>query len=152
MDLLPLFEWLDRSAVGVFMQRSTYSFEAAEMLHLLGLAALGGGILVIDLRQLGLGLKNQSGKQLAEQMAPYLTGALCTSVMSGLLLLAAEPMKCYYNEAFRLKMLFLVLAILFSALVQRPLLKREVLAKPAAAVSLVLWLAVVLAGRAIGVI
>lgn len=152
MNLVPVFEWWGRSPVGVFMQRSTYSFEVAEMAHLLTLAALGGGVLLINLCQLGLIGKLQSGKQMLHQLFPYLTGALCISVVSGLLLLAAEPMKCYYNTAFRLKMLFLVLAVLFSVLVQRPLLERDILAKPLAAVSLTLWLAVGLAGRAIGII
>ncbi len=152
MDPLPLFEWLAHSPIGVFMQQSTYSFEVAEMFHLLALAALGGGILLVDLHQLGLGWKDKTGKQLTQQMLPYLSGALCVSVVSGLLLLASEPMKYYYNTAFRFKMLFLALAVLFSALVQRPLLESKVFARPAAAVSLTLWLAVGLAGRAIGVI
>ena len=152
MNLLSIFEWLGQSAIGSFMQRSTYSFEVAEMAHLLALAALGGGILIIDLRLLGLGLKSQSAKGLAHSMLPYLAGSLCVSVVSGVLLLAAEPMKCYYNTAFRLKMLFLAMAILFSALIQRPLVEREIFAKLSAALSLTLWLAVGLAGRAIGVI
>ena len=130
------------------MQQSTYAFEVAEMFHLLGLAGLGGGILIIDLRVLGLGLMSRSPAQLVRELQPYLVACLCTSLVSGLLLLAAEPIRYYYNPAFRIKMLFLLSAVLFSAFIQRPLLQRRV----TAVISLVLWLGVGLAGRAIGVI
>jgi hypothetical protein len=148
MTLLPVFEWLGQSALGVFMQQSTYAFEIAEMVHLLALAGLGGSILIIDLRVLGLGLKSQPPARLLHELMPCLAGCLCASIATGILLLAAEPLKCYSNPAFRIKMLFLLAAILFSALIQRPLLQRRV----TAAVSLLLWLGVGLAGRAIGVI
>lgn len=158
MFLLRLFNWLGQTPVGIFMQQSTYGFEIAEMFHLLALALLGGSILIIDLRLLGLGIKSQSPARLAGELKPCLAGSLLTSVVSGVLLLAAEPMKCYYNPAFRLKMLFLVLALLFYFFIQRPLLqaerasRREFLARSAGVVSLLLWLAVGLAGRAIGIL
>jgi uncharacterized membrane protein len=140
------------------MQQSSYAFPLAEMAHLLSLAILGGAILVIDLRLLGVGLKSQSAERLVQEFAPYLTGCLVASVVSGLLLLSGEPLKCYYNLAFRLKMLFLSLAVLFYFIVQKRTFQFEregrhkLLQKLAAIVSLLLWLAVGLAGRAIGVI
>ena len=99
MTLLNIFEWLGQSAVGAFMQQSTYAFEMAEMVHLLGLAGLGGGILIIDLRVLGIGLKSVTAARLARGLMPLLAVCLCASIGSGLLLLAAEPVKCYYNFA-----------------------------------------------------
>ncbi|HEX4228736.1 MAG TPA: DUF6644 family protein [Bryobacteraceae bacterium] len=158
MSLLPLFEWLGQTSLGVFMQQSSYAFPVVEMVHLLALAMLGGAILIIDLRLLGLGLKSHSAEDLALELMPYLTGSLIASVVSGLLLLSGEPLKCYYNLAFRLKMLFLALAVLIYFVVQMRILKfereggRKFLQKFVAVVSLLLWLAVGLAGRAIGVI
>jgi hypothetical protein len=148
MGLLQALVWLGQSPVGAYMQRSTYAFEVAEMVHLLGLAGLGGGILIIDLCVLGFGIRNKPAAGLVRELTPYLVGCLSTSVASGVLLLAAEPLKCYYNAAFRVKMILLIAAVLFSMFVQRPLLQWRI----TAAMSLLIWLGVGVAGRAIGVI
>jgi hypothetical protein len=154
MSLLPLFKWLGEMPVGVFMQQSTYAFEIAEMFHLLALSALGGTILMVNLTVLGYGFRGHSAGQLAEELKPYLLGSLAVMLTSGVLLLAGEPLKCYYNAAFRLKMLFLAAALVFYFGIQRRFFDAHpaVLAKAAGVVSLTLWLAVGLAGRAIGVI
>lgn len=140
------------------MQQSGYAFPIAEMVHLLSLAILGGAILIIDLRCLGLGLRSQPVETLVRELTPYVAGSLTASALSGLLMLSEEPLKCYYNIAFRLKMLFLILAVLSYFVVQRRIFesehkgRRELFQKMAAVLSLLLWLAVGLAGRAIGVI
>jgi len=134
--------------VGVWMQNSSYAFEVAEMFHLLALAGLGGGVLIINLRVLGVGLKSEPAARLVKGLMPYLTGCLVTMVASGLMLVAAEPMKCYYNTAFRVKMPLLLCAVGFSVLVQRRLLRWKIVA----VISLLMWVGVGLAGRAIGVI
>ncbi len=153
MSLLQLFQWLGHTPVGIFMQQSTYAFAVVEMVHLLSLAILGGVILLINLRVLGFGLISQTPGRLAEQLKPLLSGSLAVSAVSGILLLSEEPIKCYYNPAFRLKMLFLALAVLFYfAIQERFLLTKSLLAKCASVLSLLLWLSVGLAGRAIGLL
>jgi len=157
MDFLPLFQWLGHTPVGVFMQQSTYAFAVVEMVHLLSLAILGGVILLIDLRVLGLGLKDQTTGVLAQQLKPLLIGSLLVSVVSGILLLSEEPIKCYFNPAFRAKMLFLALAVVFYFAVQDRVFRLQpgassLPAKCVGVVSLLLWLSVGLAGRAIGLL
>jgi hypothetical protein len=150
MSFLQLFQWLGHTPVGVFMQQSTYAFAIVEMIHLLSLTVLGGVILIVDLRIFGLGLKSQTAGTLAQQLNPFLLGSLVVSATSGILLLSEEPIKCYYNPAFRAKMLCLVLAVAFYFFIQQRLSGGS--AKWAGAVSLLLWLCVGLAGRAIGFI
>jgi uncharacterized protein DUF6644 len=158
MFILHLFQWLGRTPIGIYMQQSTYAFAVVEMFHLLSLSILGGAILIVNLRVLGLGLRSQSAAGLAQELKPYLIGSLIVSVVTGILLLSEEPMKCYYNEAFRLKMLFLVLAVFFYFVIQQRLFLRDpngggnLFAKLMGIVSLLLWLSVGLAGRAIGII
>lgn len=158
MSIFALFQWLGHTPVGEFMQQSTYAFALVEMGHLLALTLLGGAILIVNLRLLGMGLKTQPAARLAQELRPYLIGSLLLAAVSGVLLLAEEPVKCYYNPAFRLKMLFLALAVMFYFLVQERLLRsqftgrRVLLGKFSGAISLMLWLAVGLAGRAIGFI
>jgi hypothetical protein len=158
MFLLNLFKWLGQSPVGVFMQQSTYAFAIVEMVHLLSLTALGGAILIVNLSVLGIGLKNRPAGRLSAELAPYLAGSLVVAATSGVLLLAEEPMKCYYNPAFRAKMVLLILAVFFYFFVQVRLFRSAgtakyiFLSRSAGVVSLALWLAVGLAGRAIGFI
>jgi hypothetical protein len=156
MTVLSVFQWLGHTAVGRAMQHSTYGVAIVEMVHLLALALLGGTILLVDLRLFGVGLKRQPASGLAQELAPLFWGSFAVIVLSGLIILSAEPMKCYYNTAFRAKMAILFVALLFHFTLHRDAVaatkqrNSTVWAKSAAAVSLTLWLAVGLAGRAIG--
>jgi hypothetical protein len=138
------------------MRSSKWGFAIVEMAHLLGLAALGGSILLVDLRLLGITLKRQPVRILARELSPLLFGSLGLMFVSGVLLIGAEPMKCYYHPAFRLKMLLLFLALGFYFTLHKRLVKDAGNTAPGwwtktgAILSLLLWLAVGLAGRAIG--
>jgi hypothetical protein len=155
--VLNFFEWLGQSPLSFFMQQSTYAFAIAEMFHLLSLTILGGAILVINLRLLGMGFRNRTAGQLTQELKVALLTSLGIALTSGTLLLAAEPMKCYDSPAFRAKMLSLLLAILFFFAIQTRILRRDPdnhkpLSRISGAISLILWFTVALSGRAIGLI
>src|SRR5713226_2669711 len=57
MSLLPFFEWCEHTAVGAAIRGSAWLFPVIEAFHLLALALIGGAILIVDLRLLGLGLR-----------------------------------------------------------------------------------------------
>ncbi len=156
MTVLSVFHWLGHTDVGRAMQHSTYGVAVVEMVHLLALAIFGGTILLVDLRLFGIGLKRQSASGLNRELSPLFWGSFGVIVLSGIIILSAEPMKCYYNAAFRAKMAILFVALLFhftlhrSAVASATKAVSSVWAKSTAALSLVLWLAVGFAGRAIG--
>jgi hypothetical protein len=157
MSFLDLFRWLSHTWVGITMRDSTWGFAIVEICHLLALAILGGTILILDLRLLGFGLRRQSVSRIAQELFPLFTGSLIPMILSGLLLLASGPMRYYYNEAFRLKMLLTVPAIIFHFILLRLAGARTddstpVWSRVSAVFSLALWLSVGLAGRAIGFI
>jgi hypothetical protein len=153
MPFVTLFHWLAQSAAGQFMQKSTWAFAVVEMVHLLGLAILGGTILLVDLRLLGWIFREQPVSRLARGVFPMVLGSLLVLLGSGVLLLSEEAMKCYFSEAFRFKMLLLAIVVTFHFTIHRRVVRGEGSArgtKLAAAVSLALWLGVGVAGRAIG--
>ena len=113
MGAAGLFQWLEQTPIGLSIQHSRWGVAILEMVHLLALAALGGAILLVDLRLLGIGLKRRSPANLTADLAPIFWGSLVVIVVSGVLILSSEAMKCYYNQAFRAKMLLLFLALLF---------------------------------------
>jgi hypothetical protein len=154
MRVVNLFQWLGHTAIALAIRHSKWGVAITEMIHLLALAALGGSILIVDLRLLGVGLR-QSAFRLEKQVAPIFWGSLVVIVISGLVILSTEPMKCYNSGAFRAKMLLLFLALLFHFTLHSKAVKAEPAIGPewsrsAAALSLALWLGVGFAGRAIG--
>ena len=57
--LLPFFQWCETLWLGQFVVGSNWLFPVIEAVHLLFLSLLGGAMLIVDLRLLGLGLKAQ---------------------------------------------------------------------------------------------
>jgi hypothetical protein len=158
LSVLPWFQWLGHTHIGVLMRDSTWGFALVEMAHLLALAGLGGTILIIDLRLLGFGVWRQPVSRIAKELTPLLWGSLAVMLVSGVLLLASGPVRYYHNPAFRIKMLLLTIAIGFYLTLHRRIIRSQAhdstsfWTKAAAVVSLALWLGVGLAGRAIGLI
>jgi hypothetical protein len=153
--LLPYFQWAQNTGVGVEIRRSLWLFPVIEAFHLLALALIGGAVLVVDLRLAGLALRKQPVSQLAMDAQPWLLGSLTVMLLSGGLLWTSEAVKCYYNLAFWLKMMFLFLAIVFTFTIRRRVALAEGRVKPVwmktvAFVSVTLWTGVGLMGRGIG--
>jgi len=117
--LLPLFEALEASAIGEAIRNSLWLFPIVEAFHLLGLAVIGGAILVVDFRLLGLGLRTQPVSKLARDVQPWVVGSLVLMILSGFPLFLSEAIKCYYSFAFWTKMTALVLAVAFTFTIRR---------------------------------
>jgi hypothetical protein len=156
MSLLPFFMWCENSAVGEAIRNSTWLFPVIEAVHLLGLAVIGGAVLVVDLRLLGLGLRRQPVAQLARDAQPWLVGSLTVMLATGTLLFTSEAIKCYDHAAFWVKMTSLFLAIVFTFTVQRRVVMSDetrvkpIWSKVVALVSVMLWSGVGIGGRWIG--
>jgi hypothetical protein len=155
MDLLPVFEWLEATALGEFVRGSTWVFPVIESFHLLGLAVLGGVLLVVNFRLLGVGL-TQPVAVLAAETDRWLFLSLAVLVASGVPLFLSEAVKCYYSGPFWIKMQALALALLFTFTIWRTVTRANDARYSAASRravsigSLVLWGAVAWGGRWIG--
>jgi len=154
--LLPMFKWFDGSAMGNWVRDSRWIFPAIEAVHIVALALLFGAILLLNLRLLGLTLKNKPVAQLARELAPWILVSLIIILSSGVLLFASEAMKAYASVPFQVKMLFLFAAMIFHYTLYWKLTRSSdaaigvVWGKLAAIVSILLWLGVGLGGRGIG--
>ena len=58
MSLLSFFMWCENSAIGDAIRNSKWLFPFIEAIHLLGLAIIGGAVLVVDLRLFGVDTPN----------------------------------------------------------------------------------------------
>jgi hypothetical protein len=152
---LPFFEWCEASALGETVRTSLWLFPVIEAVHLLGLCLLGGALLVVDLRMLGWLMRGQPIAALARDARPWLVVSVVVMLLTGLLLFMSEAIKCYYNDAFWLKMTMLPIALLFTFVVRERVAGSETLdgsplSRVIGAMSLALWFTVAAAGRWIG--
>jgi hypothetical protein len=154
MSLLSLFQWCESSLVGNAIKTSSWAFAVIESVHLLGLALIGGILLIVNLRLLGLGLRRYPLEELARDIQLWFGGSLVLMLSTGFALFLSEAVKCYYSQPFWLKMSSLVLAITFTVTIQRHIIMSPQASagqqRTVAMVSLVLWFAVGAAGRWIG--
>ena len=152
MSLLPFFEWCEATAVGEAIRNSLWLFPIIESVHLLALALIGGAVLIVDLRLLGLGLR-QPVAQVARAAQPWLIGSLTVMLVTGIPLFLSESIKCYYSPPFWYKMTFLPLAITFALTVRRKVAAADenrvgpLWGKLVGLVSLGLWFGVGFSGR-----
>ena len=154
MTVLPFFEWCEASWLGDTIRQSAWMFPVIEAVHLLGLCVLGGALLVVDLRLLGVGLRSYPVARIARDARPWLIASLVVMLATGTALFLSESIKCYYNQSFWVKITTLPFAMAFTLVV------RERVARVAdsvtgrtrlvGAISFGLWFVVAAAGRWIG--
>jgi hypothetical protein len=130
-----------------------------ESTHVLALTLFVGLAVMLDLRLLGLTLKNVPVSEVLDRVLPWTKAGFVVMMVTGLLLFYAIPVRNYQNIFFRIKVLMLLLAglnvWLFHTRVERrvadwdldPVAPKG--ARVSAVISLVLWAAIVVAGRMI---
>jgi hypothetical protein len=153
MNLLPFFQWCEASGVGTAIRNSQWLFPVIEAFHLLAFASIGGAILLVDLRLLGIALRHEPPGELSRDAQPWLLGGLAVMVTTGTLLFLSESVKCYYSNPFWVKMTALLLAIIFTFTVRRTVAAAGEAAfrgRVVAVISIALWGTVAWGGRWIG--
>jgi hypothetical protein len=125
--------------------------------HVLTLMLFAGTILIVDLRLLGVAFRQTPVSKVSDTLLPYTVIGFAVMVATGVLLFLSNPFEYYHNFWFRLKFVFLALAALnilfFHGRVQASRARWDHLEKPpgsaraCAAISLVLWTAIIVGGR-----
>jgi Family of unknown function (DUF6644) len=158
-SIAALMHALEDSPLAVSITESDWAFPAIESIHVIALALVIGTVCVVDLRLLGWASAKRSYRQLAREVLPWTWGAFCLSVISGGLMFITQAAEYYENNAFRIKMLLLLLAginmLVFELLTARGAATWDQGRVPwrgklAAALSLTLWVSIVFFGRRIG--
>ncbi|HEY0627370.1 MAG TPA: hypothetical protein VGD10_11635 [Allosphingosinicella sp.] len=151
--LLQIAEAVASTPFAAWAAGSAYAYPVANVLHLLGLVLLLGGIGLIDLRLLGA-FPRLPLQTLAEALTPLGIAGIFILVASGSVLFAADAVALAGSGIFRLKLVLIGIA-LANAVAFRVLYRRLDAAPPTAPsrlmalVSLALWLGVATFGRLI---
>jgi len=147
---------LAASPLAVALRGSSALHAAVASVHLLGVALLVGSIAVLDLRLLGLS-RALPLRRLAAHVLPWTAASFLLIVPSGLLLFLARAEELIGSPLFALKMMLLLAAgtnaAVFHAVVFRGAAAWDVdlpppwQARVCAALSLLIWVSVVVCGR-----
>jgi len=150
-----LLHALQDSTLGLWVRKSDHLVGAGiQVFHIIGLILLLTATLVLTLRLFGQGLRKQLLPELALALAPLFWIGYALIVISGVLMFIGNAVIYFDNPAFQAKMIFFALAtliqlVLFAFFLDR-LSRLSAWLKIAAGFGFSLWLAVGLAGRAIG--
>lgn len=147
------FDWCESTALGYWVKQTMWGFAIIETIHIMALAVLLGTMVVVDLRLLGFGLIKMKTGELDRLLKPWFWTSFFTMIVSGLCLFSGEAIRLGKSAPFAYKMLFVLLAVGVHLTIHKKAIARGVdgasLGKAAAYLSLVCWLGIALAGRAI---
>jgi hypothetical protein len=159
MLLLGFCQWVDSTRWSALVRQSNWFFSTVDTVHTLGIILVAGTIMLLDLRLLGLALRSVPVAQVVARIVPSTLGGFGLMVVSGSLLFSSEAVKMYHSPAFRIKMLLLAMAGLNALIFHRTIYRDVAHWDPASVVpararlagllSLVFWIAIIAAGRAI---
>ena len=144
------------TGIGAFMQ-TDWAWPAVESVHFIGLTLLFGSIAAWDLRLLGI--PKEVPVAAFHKLVPFAVLGFGINVTSGFMFLVTFPDQYVYNAAFHLKVLCLLLAglnvMVFYLTSFRRIAKLgsgqqpPLMGRLSGAVSLALWITVIICGRMI---
>jgi hypothetical protein len=151
-------EWMEHLSWVQYIGMTAWLYSSIAVVHYFTLLVLVGTAVFVDLRVLGLAGTGKPIAQVGEQIFPWVWGAFWLAVLSGFLMFTTDAGDYLPDTVFRVKMTIVLLAVIFSALVQRGVSKWAQLqpppagAKVLASISLLLWIGSILAGVEIAAI
>ncbi|MBI2795656.1 MAG: hypothetical protein HYX65_03000 [Gemmatimonadetes bacterium] len=159
MTILSALEWLAHTPWSVALHESQYVWPFTESIHVLTLTLFVGSAVMLDLRLLGLALRDVPVSELTGRLLPWTRAGFAVMVATGVMLFYATPVTYYQSIFFRIKVVLLVVAgvnvFVFHTRTHQSVSAWDRDARPpraarvAAIVSLVSWAGVVVSGRLI---
>lgn len=156
--LQALSDWLESTWLSdAFISQGVWSWPMAESLHFMGLCLLVGSVGLVDLRMLGMA-KGISVAAL-HKLIPFGVAGYLVNVTTGSLFVLGDADQYIFNDSFRFKMLFMLIAginvlFFYSTGFQKtktlgPDDDMPLNVKIMAGVSLACWIGIISAGRLI---
>jgi len=160
MDITAFLKSLEASGLATRIRDALWLFPLIESTHVVGLSMVFGTILIIDLRLLGIASTRRSFKRMASDILKWTWAAFALTALTGTLMFVTNARVYYHNFFFRTKMLLLVLSginmLVFELTAGRSIHRWDKApsapraAKAVAALSLAMWISIIIMGRLIG--
>ena len=150
-------EWLAATPVSMTIQDVSWIIPTVQTVHILSIAIVMSSVLLVDLRVFGVISRGQPLAAVAKRYLPWVWITLIVLLVSGSTLIVGEPGRSLQNPAFIAKMLMLVAVLVLTLSFQSGLKRddqywerspgRRAGGRVIAGLSLLLWVAIVFAGR-----
>lgn len=155
-DPSSIWETVAAHPLAIAVRESLWAYPILETIHIIGLALIFGSVLAFDLRVLGLN-RGLPLDLLARHLLPWVWLGFAANILTGALMFVSDAAEFQANPAFQAKLVLLMLAGANAAFFHRRvcalyhaqpiMVPLPVHAKVSAALSIVLWIAVITAGR-----
>jgi hypothetical protein len=152
-----MLEWLEATTLAEFVSQSLYGFQIVVAFHLLGLGVSVGMLLWVDLRLMGVVMREIPVSVLYQRIAPWMLSGFAVMFVSGAMLFVGYATAAADNTWFRIKLAALFVAAVNAAVYHVWTERRfrdwhddravPVGARTAGIVSIAVWAVVVFAGR-----
>lgn len=150
-----IIRWLGGTAFSHTLQETEWLVPAIQTVHILGVAAVFSSVLMVTLGIFGLYGAEQPLARRYSRFATVLKAGLPVLLVTGLLMIAAEPDRALPNPVFQLKMALLVVAAGATWLGGRRVRHASsgngssagVALRALSVVTLLLWIGVLVSGR-----
>lgn len=150
-------DWLSLTPVSQTIQNVEWIIPMVQSVHIIAIAIVMSSVLMVDLRLMGLVGHSQPVSGLARRFIPWVWWSLIALLLTGAVLIAAEPRRDLLNPVFQAKMALLLFAIVVTAFFQETVRRNMAFwdASPSrrtgawltAIVSLLVWTAIIGCGR-----
>jgi hypothetical protein len=149
--------WIDQTQLSQWMQVTNWVVPTVQTVHILAIAVVASSALMIDLRLIGVFWADRPMRDVSARFLPLVWWPLLILLITGLIMVISEPARSLKNPAFQLKMALLIGALIITGIFQ--FLQRRnsrfgdlhkaprAAALTVAIVSMLLWSAIIFAGR-----
>jgi hypothetical protein len=156
MSLHQVADTLYSTPASTWIRETAGIIPTTQSVHILAIAVVVGSALVTDLRLAGVLAIDETPQTVIRRYLPWMWTAIAVLLGTGAVMAVGEPNRVLTNAVFWTKMALVVLAFSLTLLFRYPFLHPQFqfnhprwagLAKPAAWLSLLVWIAVIFCGR-----
>jgi len=153
--LLPEFTaWLSQTHISQYASSQDWIIVVSQSIHIVAVAVVIAPMLMLNLRMLGIPATNQPIATFANRFVPPVWIAFLVLLFTGIVQTIAEPGRELLSNTFWLKMCMVAIVVVITLIVHRTTKSdatywesRPGLSKAVASFSIVLWIAILVAGR-----
>ncbi|HLH32029.1 MAG TPA: DUF6644 family protein [Terriglobia bacterium] len=158
LDVAQFADWLSRTSLSVSIQSHEWVIPTIQSIHIAAIGVVMASVFMIDLRVLGWAGRDQSLLETTGRFGPWLSGALCVLLGTGIFMIIGEPARELLAFSFWLKMLLIAIGTLIASVFQIALKRNEPYwekslhrwsVKSLAIVTFLIWVGIIILGRLI---
>jgi hypothetical protein len=156
--MIQFTHWLSQTWLSLAIQTHEWIIPTVQSIHIAAIGVVMASVFMIDLRVLGLSGRDQSLLETTRRFGPWLSGALCVLLGTGVFMIIGEPARELLAFSFWFKMFLIGIGTLIAAIFQITLKRNEHAwekslhrwsVKSLAILTFLIWVGIIILGRLI---